>query len=222
MSIEHYYAVRSHFDNLGNSERGYDELLEERSKIQVEIERLVASIAEHKTAIHGFADAGGAIPAVQKQKIPTRKDLLDATVNDPLVISAEMAKEEAEMATEECMLKELQVDEMIIIRNIMLRECEKKLEEEKETAKRSRRGTEESKNNSNFSRDVIMSTPDNNEKVTPIGKSASPKMLLKAVSFLLIIQERILIVLPVLGQSLVLAACWMMGLKHQPPIRRMN
>lgn len=130
---------------MGNSERGYDELLEERSKIQVEIERLVASIAEHKTAIHGFretADAGRAIPAVQKQKIPTRKDLLDATVNDPLVISAEMAKEEAEMATEECMLKELQVDEMIIIRNIMLRECEKKLEEEKETAKRSRRGTE--------------------------------------------------------------------------------
>ncbi|GAX70700.1 hypothetical protein SCKG_3801 [Saccharomyces cerevisiae] len=182
-SIEHYYAVRSHFDNLGNSERGYDELLEERSKIQVEIERLVASIAEHKTAIHGFretADAGRAIPAVQKQKIPTRKDLLDATVNDPLVISAEMAKEEAEMATEECMLKELQVDEMIIIRNIMLRECEKKLEEEKETAKRSRRGTGGSKNNSNFSRDVIMNTPDNNEKVTPIGKSASPKDVVKS------------------------------------------
>lgn len=138
------------------------------------------NIKLQSTVLGKSADAGRAIPAVQKQKIPTRKDLLDATVNDPLVISAEMAKEEAEMATEEYMLKELQVDEMIIIRNIMLRECEKKLEEEKETAKRSRRGTEGSKNNSNFSRDVIMNTPDNNEKVTPIGKSASPKDVVKS------------------------------------------
>lgn len=182
-NIEHDQAVRSHFSNLRNSEKGYDELMDERSKLQVEIKRLNASITEHKTAIHGLkgrVDADGVLAAEQGQKIRSERHLLDATVNDPLVISAEKAKEEAELATEECMLRELQIDEMAIFRNIKLREYERKLKKEREPASGPRKDSEGLTNDSNVSRDVIMNAAATNEKTAHKGESASPKDAIKS------------------------------------------
>lgn len=183
-NIEQAQAARLYPDDLRVSTYGYDKLLDEHDRVHGQIERLNVSINEHRSVIHNFEeriDTGRALTATREQKFGSGGHLMDATVNDPVVILAEKAKQEAELASEEAMLQQLEIDEMVNKRKIKLYEHKIRLRKEKLSSTRSGNVTEgEEGLRNDVAQDDMSYTPTTtDEKSTRVVRSASPKATVK-------------------------------------------
>lgn len=185
-SIEQAQVFKSNANDLRVSEKEYDELVGERNEIQRKIKKLDASIAERRIVIRQFEErssTGGDLAAKQYQNVRDRDYLLDATLNDPVVLSAEKAKEEAELATEEVTFSQLQINQMAANRKIRLHEYERQLRKGKEAAVISGNNTTgkgKLTNDPNVCQGDEMYPSATNEISGHIGEKASPKATIKS------------------------------------------
>ncbi|CAI4046257.1 hypothetical protein SUVZ_11G1630 [Saccharomyces uvarum] len=184
-NIEQAQAARLYPDDLRASTHGYDKLLDEHDRVQGQIKRLNVSINEHRSDIYNFEvriDTGGALTATREEKFGGGWHLMDATVNDSVVILAEKAKQEAELASEEAMLQQLEIDEMVNKRKIKLYEHKIRLRKENLSSTRSgnfTEGEEGVRNELNVAQDDMLYTPTTDVKSARVVRSASPKATVK-------------------------------------------
>ncbi|EJS42883.1 YKL050C [Saccharomyces arboricola H-6] len=182
----HVQAAKSHSNHLEASTQEYEQLLDERSIIQRDMERLNATIANHRIAINDFQgriDARGDLAPKQEHKMSSRKHLLDTTANELVVMFAEKAKEEAEMASEEARLRQLEIDEMTNIRKTRLHEYETQFRKKKETSigpRKDNGGKKGLTNEHNVSQDGTVHTTTTDENPARLGGSVSPKATVKS------------------------------------------
>ncbi|CAI1567424.1 hypothetical protein SEUBUCD646_0K01710 [Saccharomyces eubayanus] len=178
-NIEHAQAARLYPDDLRASTNEYDELLDEHDGVQDRIKKLNLSINEHRSVIHDFKvriDTGGGLTATQKEKVGSGGHLMDATVNDSVVILAEKAKQEAELASEEAMLQQLEIDDMVNKRTTRLYAHKNQLRKEKPSSTRSQKvteGGEDLRNELNAAQGDILYAPTTDEKSARVVRSAS-------------------------------------------------
>lgn len=129
--------LKPYHDGLKEAEDEHARLLKEKTSIEEEIEKLRTSIETHKEQLAKYEEdikAQEEKETSERQRLTelgTEKDELRTDLDENVIVTANKAKEQAAISSEEARLRQLEVDAIINERKSKLNETEIELQREK-------------------------------------------------------------------------------------------